>query len=269
MLSIGDFSRITHLSIRTLRHYHEVGLLEPAEIDGSSGYRYYTLDQVPLAQVIRRFRDLDMPVDAVRAVLAAPDLATRNQLIAEHLGALEDKLAQTQAAVATLRGLLEAEPAPIAVELRAVPATRALAIHATVTRDEVVAWWRGALGELDATCDAQRLVRTGAPGGLFAMELFELERGDATVFVPIAGEARAVGRTAMATIPAAELAFTQHHGPHDDVDVTYGALGAYVTAHAIGVDGPVRESYLVDPRTPAAGWHTEIGWPVFGVRTSG
>ena len=71
MLAIGDFSRITHLSIRTLRHYHEVGLLEPAAIDPSSGYRHYTLDQVPIAQVIRRFRDLDMPVDRVREVLAS------------------------------------------------------------------------------------------------------------------------------------------------------------------------------------------------------
>jgi DNA-binding transcriptional MerR regulator len=42
-LTIGDFSRIAHLSIKTLRHYHEVGLLEPAEIDPSSGYRRYTL----------------------------------------------------------------------------------------------------------------------------------------------------------------------------------------------------------------------------------
>ena len=98
------------------------------------------------------------------------------------------------------------------------------------------------------------------------MEVFELERGDATVFVPIAGEARAVGRTAMATIPAAELAIAEHHGSHYDIDVTYAALGAYVTAHAIGVEGPVRESYLVDLRSPPAGWHTEIGWPVFGVR---
>jgi DNA-binding transcriptional MerR regulator len=266
MLAIGDFSRITHLSIRTLRHYHEVGLLEPAAIDPSSGYRHYTLDQVPIAQVIRRFRDLDMPVERVREILAAPDLATRNELIADHLGALESKLAQTQASVATLRGLLQPEAAPIVVELRKVPATRALAIHATVARSELVAWWRGALGELEATCDAQRLVRTGASGGIFAMEIFELERGEATMFVPIAGDAQPVGRCAMATIPAAELAITQHRGAHDDLDVVYGALGAYITAHAIGVDGPVRESYLVDPRRPSADWHTEIGWPVFGVR---
>jgi DNA-binding transcriptional MerR regulator len=266
MLAIGDFSRITHLSVRTLRHYHEVGLLEPAEIDPSSGYRHYTLDQVPVAQVIRRFRDLDMPVERVREVLAAPDLATRNKLIAEHLRSLESKLAETQAAVATLRNLLEAEPATIAVELRSVLPIRALAIQAVVARSEVLAWWRGALGELEATCDAQQLVRTGAPGGTFAMELFELERGDATVFVPIAGHARPVGRTAMATIPAAELAIAQHHGPLHDIDVTYGALGAYVTSHAIGVEGPVRETYLVDLRTAATGWRTEIGWPVFGVR---
>ena len=266
MLAIGDFSRITHLSIRTLRHYHDVGLLEPAQVDPSSGYRHYTLAQVPIAQVIRRFRDLDMPVERVREVLTAPDLATRNKLIAEHLSSLESKLQQTQAAVATLRGLLEAAPASIAVELRSVPSLRALAIRAVVTRSELIAWWRGALGELEASCDAQQLVRTGAPGGMFAMELFEHEQGEATVFVPIAGSPGPVGRTALTTIPAAELAITQHQGPHDDIDVTYGALGAYVTSHAIGVEGPVRESYLVHPHTPPAGWHTEIGWPVFGVR---
>jgi DNA-binding transcriptional MerR regulator len=212
MIAIGEFSRITHLSIRTLRHYHEVGLLEPAEVDPGSGYRHYTLDQVPIAQVIRRFRDLDMPVDGVREVLGARDLKTRNKLIAAHLGALESKLTETQAAVATLRGLLQAEPAPIAVELRKVPATRALAIHAVVSRGELVAWWRGALGELEATCDAQQLVRTGAPGGTFGMAIFELERGDATVFVPIRGDARSVGRTAMATIRV-RFGDALHQGP--------------------------------------------------------
>ena len=40
-LSIGDFSRITHLSVKTLRRYHEAGLLQPAEVDPHTGYRYY------------------------------------------------------------------------------------------------------------------------------------------------------------------------------------------------------------------------------------
>lgn len=54
-------------------------------------------------------------------------------------------------------------------------------------------------------------------------------------------------------------------GEHDDIGVTYGALGAYVTDHQLMVAGPVRESYLVGPRDSAdpASWRTEIGWPVF------
>ena len=74
LVSIGDFSRMTHLSIKALRFYHDQGLLEPARIDPSTGYRFYEPGQVPVAQVIRRFRDLDMPLDQVRAVLQAPDL---------------------------------------------------------------------------------------------------------------------------------------------------------------------------------------------------
>ncbi len=49
-LTIGDFSQITHLSVKTLRHYHEAGLLEPADVDPQSGYRYYSTDQVPTAR---------------------------------------------------------------------------------------------------------------------------------------------------------------------------------------------------------------------------
>ena len=124
-LTIGEFSRITHLSVKTLRHYHEVGLLEPVEIDPGTGYRRYTTGQIPTAQVIRRFRSLNMPVEDVKAVLGAPDHEARNALIAAHLSRLEDELAQLQLSVASLRSLLEPATAPIAVEHRTVPATTA------------------------------------------------------------------------------------------------------------------------------------------------
>jgi DNA-binding transcriptional MerR regulator len=268
MLSIGDFSRVTHLSIKTLRHYHDVGLLEPAEVDASTGYRHYALAQVPTAQVIRRFRDLEMPVERVREVLAAPDLATRNRLIADHLATLEKRLADAQTAVASLKSLLAPQSAPISVELRALPATRAVGIQANVARVDMLAWWRGAIGELEAVVDAQKLTRTGPTGGLFASAIFQVDRGDATMFVPVEKSAKPVGRVIDLTIPAAELATTEHRGPINDIDVTYGALGSYVTSHALGVEGPVREYYVVDGRTAAdsAAWRTEIGWPVFGTR---
>src|SRR5690349_12909601 len=103
LLTIGEFSRATHLSVKALRHYDDVGLLQPADIDPSSGYRRYAVAQVPTAQAIRRFRDLDMPLDRIQEVLAADNLADRERLIVAHLRAMEAKLDRTQAAVASLR----------------------------------------------------------------------------------------------------------------------------------------------------------------------
>jgi DNA-binding transcriptional MerR regulator len=73
-LTIGDFSRATHLTVKSLHHYHESGLLVPAQVDSRTGYRRYATDQIQVAQIIRRFRDLDMPLDEIRAILSAPDV---------------------------------------------------------------------------------------------------------------------------------------------------------------------------------------------------
>ena len=85
-----------------------------------------------------------------------------------------------------------------------------------------------------------------------------------TVFHPV-HRARATGRIEVLELPAVELAVTVHTGPHDDIDVTYGRLGAWVVEHTLAVDGPIHETYLLGPRdTSASGrWRTEIGWPIF------
>jgi DNA-binding transcriptional MerR regulator len=85
-LTIGEFSRITHLSIRALRRYHEAGILDPAHIDCQTGYRYYTLDQVPTAQVIHRFRELGMPVREVGELVAITDPGSHLESVAKEHG---------------------------------------------------------------------------------------------------------------------------------------------------------------------------------------
>src|SRR6476660_2455492 len=97
-LPIGDFSRATHLNIKTLRHYHRIGLLVPAEVDPATGHRRYRTDQIPTAQVIRRFRSLGMPLEEIHAVITTADPGARNELIAAHLQRLEMTLARSQQA---------------------------------------------------------------------------------------------------------------------------------------------------------------------------
>ena len=264
-LTVGDFSRITHLSIKTLRHYHQVGLLEPTAVNADTGYRYYSAGQIPIAQVIRRLRDLEMPVADVKAVLAAPDAPARNALIAAHLSRLEAELAQTRAAVESLRNLLQPPDGTTSIEHRSVPATAAAAIEAVVDRADALAWWQGALGELRASVRAQGLQPAGAAGGVFGSELFQRDRGQATVFVPVQGQVRPIGRVAPLVVPAAELAIISHHGSLADADLSYAKLGSYATTHEISIDGPLREYYLRGAGDTAdeAEWRTEIGWPIF------
>ncbi|GHF53492.1 DNA-binding transcriptional MerR regulator [Amycolatopsis bartoniae] len=261
-LTIGEFARLTHLSVRTLRRYHEAGLLEPASVDPMSGYRYYTAGQIPNAQVIHRLRELDLPLADVRRVLATEDPRARSDLIAGHLRRLEDQLDRTRAAVTSLRRLLRPDVARLDVELRSVPARTVAAVGGTVALPDVLSWYAAAMSEVDAAVAGREVL--GPPGGRYDNELFTAGRGAVLVYRPVA-DAPAVGRVRPYTLPAAELAVTVHRGPHDDIDVTYGRLGAWVVEHALAVDGPVSETYVRGPRDDPdpASWRTEIGWPVF------
>jgi hypothetical protein len=109
----------------------------------------------------------------------------------------------------------------------------------------VPAWLEAAFAELGAQAGPHR---TGADGALFSSELLEQERGWLLAFIPVAGGDR--------ILPAAEYAIAVHRGPLEDLDQTFGALGAAVAERAIGVQGPIRENYLAPDRT-------EVCWPVF------
>jgi DNA-binding transcriptional MerR regulator/effector-binding domain-containing protein len=267
-LAIGDFSRATHLSVKMLRHYHDIGLLEPVDVDPDTGYRRYETEQITTAQIIRRFRDLEMPLDEIHALLATGDLDTRNQVIAKHLARLESHLVRTQEAVTSLRNLLDHPQATAPVEHRQLGATPAAVIVDVVDRADSLTWYQGALGELSATLSAQGITATEPAGGIYSTELFTDERGQAVIFVPCDPLPRPVGRVDVTTIPSADLATIVHPGPHKDIDRTYGALATYVTRHALPIDGPIREYYLVGPgdTRDESQWRTEVGWPIFQTR---
>jgi effector-binding domain-containing protein len=207
-----------------------------------------------------------MPLDQIRAVLEASDVVSRNRLIAAHLNRLEDGLSRTQMAVASLRDFLDPARSEMSeVGRRRVEATRAAAIVEVVDIGDALTWYEGALGELRATLAAQRVSPNGPAGGIFTDELFTHERGEATIFIPCEGDVRELGRVETLVIPAVELATIEHHGTHRGIDRAYGDLATYVTKHALAVEGPLREYYLVDRHDTAeeSQWRTQVCWPIF------
>jgi len=98
--TIQKLARLAGVSTRTLRHYDAIGLLCPAR-DHSSGYRLYSPEDVDRLQQILFYRVLDLPLEAIKTVLDAPDFAAADALRA-HRAALQAKKHQHEQLLMTV-----------------------------------------------------------------------------------------------------------------------------------------------------------------------
>ena len=260
---IGEFSRLTHLSVKALRHYHESGVLMPTEIDASTGYRRYDLTLLPAAMLVRRLRALSMSLSDVRAVLAAESDEARNRIVLAHLDRMEQQLAETQRAVRSLRALLSEPLLSLAISYRLAPASLSIALRGHTDRSGIDAWCAMAYPRLYDALAAAGSMPTGPGGALYPNGWFEEDEGEVVAFVPAATPPAAEGLEVL-TVPASWLAVAVHAGPFAELDRTYSALGANVAQHDLGTEGPIREYYLVTPIdvTDHADLRTEVCWPI-------
>src|ERR1700751_1232098 len=212
MLTIGDFSRATLLTIKTLRHYHDTGLLEAAEVDPQSGYRRYLTSQIPQAQLIKRFRELQMPLNEIRQLLASPEGSTRNAIMAAHLSRLENNLGRTRSAVSELRNLLGPPAGPVTISHRHVAPMSGAAIGERVDAKHAVSWLAGALAELHSTLVTQSRRAVAPAGGVFSGGIFAKGRGPATIYIPCDGPIESIGRVQPYRSPEVEVATIVHSG---------------------------------------------------------
>jgi DNA-binding transcriptional MerR regulator len=107
LLTIGRFARLAGLSIGALRHYDELDLLRPASVDRFTGYRGYRREQLDRARTIARLRDLELPLDEIREVLAADDPARRRALIVAHRSRIEARANRLHFVLHQLRTLID------------------------------------------------------------------------------------------------------------------------------------------------------------------
>jgi DNA-binding transcriptional MerR regulator len=261
-VTIGEFARLSHLSVKTLHHYHDIGLLTPASIDPSSGYRRYGTDQVGVAQLIRRLRDLQMPLAQVRSVVEAPDVVTRDRELRTHLDQMERELVRTQDVVASLRSMLTLPLTPLSVEYRFIPAFRAYCVVDQVDRADIGPWCGTAFGRLNEI--AARHGITATAGATYSDEFFADDSGQVVAFLPVAPDQPAEDGVELLDLPAGFFAITVHTGPFTDFDRSYGSLGGHVAEYCEVAPGPIRELYLAGPGDvpDPADFRTEICWPI-------
>jgi DNA-binding transcriptional MerR regulator len=245
MLRIGDFARLARVSVPTLRHYDDLGLLKPVRIDGDSGYRYYAFDQLPRLNRILAYKDLGFALDQIAAMLGedipAPELRSLLRFKQTELRAdIAQRTARLERLEARLRMLEEEGSDP------------SYAVMVKSVGELLVASLRGRLQAPEEQSRLwQELHDFLAPRGVaFAPPFITIYHSDepeidAEVCLPIPEPLEPQGRVEIRRLPAqSSVAFTVHHGSFRGIDPAYRAVFRWIDANGRATAGPVRQVVL-------------------------
>jgi DNA-binding transcriptional MerR regulator len=141
-MTIGRFARISGLSVHTLRHYDDVGILPPAEVDPGSGYRRYRRDQVHHARLIHALRCIDLPVEEIRTALDDDSGDTIDEILRRHRRRLEHRESLVAGQIADIDYYLEK-----GLSMTPATGTRPVQLKIPVDDiDEAIAFYQQAFG---------------------------------------------------------------------------------------------------------------------------
>lgn len=268
LLRIGEFARASWLSVKALRAYHEIGLLVPAEVDPRTGYRSYSGAQLVEAAVIRRLRQLDVPLDSIREVINARDPVVTQKVLGEHAMVLQGRLAALRRTIDDLHLAVDAPDTHTPVHRRHELSRIVLTCSGTVREDEFEAFLaRSRALLLDAAASSAAVV-AGSFGGCYppprdddAQDVVAFLPVEVTPLVPAAFRSAGVR---VSDLPATDVAVLIHVGGYETLEDSYRILGMWVAAHGDPADLPVREIYVVGETEADAPdeFRTEICWPI-------
>lgn len=237
LLPIGQFARLSRLSVKQLRHYDELGLLAPAYVDADSGYRYYRRSQARQALSIGLLRSLDVPLPVVAEVLSGTADALDG--VRE---ALEAELARRRRTLATLERVIADGLPALPIQVVTEPSRPVVMVreHAAGPAD-VSRATSAAIARL-----LQISPLTGPPQliGLFPVELNDAFEVRAALVVD-----DSAGRRDVEVLPGGSFACATHVGPYDQIPLTTHAVLAWCAERGHPLRGPIREVYVSDPAT--------------------
>jgi DNA-binding transcriptional MerR regulator len=108
VFTIGEFSKMTGLTVKTLRFYHDRGLLIPAWVDDQTGYRYYAFRQIDKARIITLFRSLELSLEQISEMLAnGEDETDILDFLERQRTVLEERMRQYRSITTTLERIIQ------------------------------------------------------------------------------------------------------------------------------------------------------------------
>lgn len=265
MLKIGDFSSLTQVSVKTLRYYDEVGLLRPLQVDGASGYRYYSASQLPRLHRILALKDLGFSLEQISKALddgVTPDqirgMLTLRQ--AEQEGRVreeQDRLARLQARLRLMEqeGVMAKD-----VVIKKVAPQWVASVRQVIPNYPSVGMLYGELyGSLGPAAFS------GMPVAIWHDHEHKEQDVDAEAGVYLKQAVPANGRMKVYELQEATVASIIHNGSYNRLSESYDAVLRWIEANGYKIAAPIRELYVKTSqpvRQDDESYVTEIQVPV-------
>jgi DNA-binding transcriptional MerR regulator len=270
MLKIGDFSKLSRVSIKTLRYYDEMGLFKPSMIDRFTGYRYYTLDQLSQLNRILALKDLGLSLEQIRHLLDenVPSEQIRGMLRlkqAELQQVLDEEQARLERVAARLRLIEEEGKMPDHdIVLKQVESIHVASIADVIPSfDEAEPFFERVIAELCSFVSTHKLIPVGAPLSIYHSPEELLSDIPVEFAVPVQGTAPDNARVKVQNLPALETAACAvHQGTFDQIGKAYESAVRWIESNGYRMSGPSREIYLQFDRNHLETCVTEIQFPV-------
>jgi DNA-binding transcriptional MerR regulator len=261
-IPIGRFAQITRLTIKALHIYDAMGLLRPVFVDPDTGYRYYSITQLPLARRIRLLRSIDMPLESIHAVVHAPSAASMEGLLHEHQQRIAARVARDQQALYLLQQLIDHQEDDLAftVQTKWRPEHLIAAIRLRTTPADESRVIPDLIDELQTFVRDVR--RPGEPAIRISHEYSD-ESVDTEIAIPITQAVPETERVRCRVLEGSQVAYVIHVGPHADLWAVYWAILVWIEERGYQQSGPPREVYWKHPTAGSEpGYRTEIQWPI-------
>lgn len=264
LLSIGTFANLTRLSIKALRLYDQLGLLQPHHVDGQSGYRYYEAEQLSRARMIRNLREMDMPLATIRQVLAAlgdsPELA--EVLVQDYLGLREKQVVQIREKVQSFMLFLQKETSAMTYEvaIKTIPTQQVLSLTHHIKVDKLDRTIQESLHRFQVLLNEQNATPRGAPFGIFHGPINMQEDGPIEICQPVPEKITTKGEVTLKELAGGQAACVMMVGPQTDFPEIlngYDTAADWIQKNGHEMAEPPREVWHVGPGADA---QMEIVW---------
>jgi len=274
MFKIGDFSRLCRITVRTLRYYDEIGLLKPVKVDTFTGYRYYSVDQLPRLNRIAMLKSLGLSLDEIRELLdndlpanhISQLLQVKQSEIRQQLDEDEERLHQVEAWLDKInKG--DIMPTDTAIQEKEVPELQVISRRETGAYQTTIPKLADELMEqINRPENQGRVTITGPVMMLCHEEEYKEEDADIEVVVPVSG-AVAVENPSfeIKTLPQCRVLSFVHRGAYNsyyDIAYVYVQIYKYAEENNLELIPPDREVYLNNrEEVPEDELLTEIQFP--------